>query len=167
MRPFWLICGALLAACGPDQGPLVCSAGPDFEVVIAADYGPLPADTVLRLHYGGRAYDDPEVLALAAPTTTRALFCYVSDRNGKYPTDALPLSASASGAAGAGGEGGGSFEPGAAIDALNCQLWTDGSADLDVWNEMYGMQTFKLQTEKRVCSVKSNIELSIDDGGAK
>ena len=165
MRLLWLVCGALLAACGPDQGPFRCPVGPDFDVLISAEYGPLPSDALLRLHYGGRAYDDPEELALAAPLPARALFCSVSDRNGKYAADAVPLGGHMPGAAGAGGEGGGSFEPGEAIDALDCQLWTDGSADLDVWSQMYGMVTTKLQTEKRVCTVKSQVTLTVDDAG--
>jgi hypothetical protein len=170
MRWLWLVCGALLAACGPDQGPVVCPVGPDFTVLITAEYGPLPSDLLLRLHYGGRAYGDPEELALAAPAPTRALFCYVSDRNGKYPEDAAPLGGRQAGSAGAGGEGGQGEEmqgPAAAVDALSCELWTDGSADLDVWSQMYGMLGVKLQTEKHVCTVKSKLELTLEDAGAK
>jgi hypothetical protein len=167
MRLLWLVCGALLAACGPDQGPFGCPVGPDFSVLITAEYGPLPSDLVLRLHYGGRAYDDPEELALAAPMPTRALFCYISDRNGQYATDAVPLGGRTTGTAGAGGEGGGSFAPGASIDALSCELWTDGSADLDVWSQMYGMTSVKLQTQKRVCTVNSSVELTLEDAGVK
>jgi hypothetical protein len=167
MRSLWLVCAALFGACGPDQGPPDCPVGgPDFAVVIAAQYGPLPSDTLLRLHYGGRAYDDPEELALAAPMPTHTLFCYVSDRDGNYPSNALPLGGSQMalvGAGGEGGEGGEAFGPGEAIVALNCQLWTDGSADLDVVSEMYGTMTVKLQTEKRVCTVKTNVELALGD----
>ena len=163
----WVLLAISLLACGPDQGPLACPVGPDFVVLITAEYGPLPSDLVLRLHYGGRAYDDPEELALAAPAPTRALFCYVADRNGTYPSEAVPLGGRAMGTAGAGGEGGASFAPGASIDALSCQLWTDGSADLDVWSQMYGMTSVKLQTQKRLCKVKSSIELTLDDAGMK
>ena len=166
MRLLWLVCAALVAACGPDQGPLVCPVGPDFQVLITAEYGPLPSDLLLRLHYGGRAYGDPEELLLAAPAPTRAIFCYVSDRNGTHLDDA-PLGGRQTGTAGAGGEGGGAFMPGEAVEALSCELWTDGSADLDVWSELYGMVSVKLQTEKRVCTVKSSVELTLDDAGVK
>ena len=167
MRLLWLICGALVAACGPDQGPLVCPVGPDFQVLITAEYGPLPSDLLLRLHYGGRAYGDPEELALAAPMPTRALFCYVSDRDGTYPDGAVPLGGRQTGTAGAGGEGGGTAVPGESIEALSCELWTDGSADLDVWSQMYGTVSVKLQTEKHVCTVKSSVELTLGDAGMK
>jgi hypothetical protein len=169
MRFRTFLFGALLASCGPNKGggPHVCSVGPDFNVLITAEYGPLPADTVLRLHYGGRPIDDPEELVLADPGTPRALFCYVSDRDGVYPSDAVPLGGPETNTGGGGGEGGASFEPGQPIDALLCQLWTDGSADLDVVTQMYGTVTLSLQTQKHVCVVDSSVTLSLDDAGAK
>jgi hypothetical protein len=159
--------GALVLSCGAHGPPLDCHADPDFEVTISAEYGPLPNDTVLKLHYGGRAFDDPEELVVADPGTPRALFCYVSDKNGVYPSDALPLGSPETGAAGANGAGGASFEPGEPIDALFCRLWTDGSADLDVVSQMYGTVSVSLQTEKRVCTVKSSVELTLGDAGIK
>jgi hypothetical protein len=174
MRLRSLLWVALLMACGPDKGgPHDCSVGPnfevgpDFEVLVMAEYGPLPFDTVLRLHYGGRPFDDPEVLELADPGTPRALFCYVSDRNGVYPPDAPPLGGPTNGQAGAGGEGGASYQPGEPVDALLCRLWTAGSANLDVVTEMYGTVSLELETKKDVCVVKTTLELTLDDGGTK
>jgi hypothetical protein len=165
MRFLPLVFGALLASCGPDGPPQDCHGGPDFEVTISAEYGPLPADTVLRLHYGGRAFDDPEELVVAAPSTPRALFCYVSDKNGVHSPADEPLGVAEAG--GAAGAGGAASEPGKPIEALFCRLWTDGSADLDVVTQMYGTTSVKLQTKKRVCTVEKSVELTLDDAGVK
>jgi hypothetical protein len=168
MRPRLLawLAPVLVFSCGPDAQPLECHGGPDFEVLITAQDLPLPADTVIRLHYGGRAFDDPEELTLADPETPQALFCYLAARDGTYDATAPalgsdPLSASG-GAAGAPSTGG----PGGPIEALLCRLWTDGSADLDVVTQMYGTTSVKLQTRKRVCTVESVVELAPPDAGS-
>lgn len=171
MRLCWLFLPCCLFACGPDVQPPSCgtTAAPDFDVLIRAEYGPLPPDTVIRLHYGGRASDDPEELDLADPKTPQALFCYVSDRDGHYPKTELALGGGVSADSGAGGEGGAGGEPGAAsakpIDALYCQLWTDGSADLDVITETYGKISVKLETQRSQCTIDSTLELVPADGG--
>jgi hypothetical protein len=165
MRSGWLLLAGSVLACGPDAQPINCPAGPDFKVLISAEYGPLPSDTVIRLHYGGRAFDDPEELVLADPATPQALFCYVSDRNGMYPQDEVALGNDRPDAAGAGGAGGESSGPGAPIQALLCALWTDGAANLDVVTQMYGVVSVKLQTTKNLCTVESTIELMPGDGG--
>ena len=152
---FWMFSFLLcVPSCGPDPEPFECHGANDFEVTIFAESGPLPSDTVLRLHYGGRAYDDPEELVLADPGTPQALFCYVASRNGDVPPNAPALGSKAN--AGAGGEGG-AADGGAPVDALVCKLWTGGSADLEVVTQMYGTVSVKLQTKKRVCTVKSEV----------
>lgn len=172
MRLRFLLFASVLFACGPDAEPQNCSgtAQPDFDVLITTPYGPLPPDTVLRLHYGGRAADDPEELDLANPKTPEALFCYVADRTGRYPKGEAPLGSSApgvdgaAGAAGAGGAGGASGA-GGAIEALYCRLWTDGSADLDVITETYGKVSVELETQRSGCTVEKTVELMPADGG--
>lgn len=173
MRLRWLLCSSVLFACGPDAQPQNCvgTAQPDFDVLITAEYGPLPPDTVLRLHYGGRAADDPEELDLANPKTPEALFCYVSDRMGVYAHDAPALGSSAPANSGAGGESGAGGAPAttptqpAAIDALYCRLWTDGSADLDVITQTYGKVSVELETQRSQCTVEKVVELMPADGG--
>jgi len=68
------------------------------------------------------------------------------------------------GSDGAGGAGGAGADAGP-YEALLCKLWTDGSADLDVETQMYGTVSVKLQSKKRVCTIKSVLELSTKDGG--
>jgi len=173
MRLRWLLLASALGACGPDADQQSCdgAALPDFDVLITAEYGPLPPDTVLRLHYGGRAADDPEELDLAHPKTPEALFCYVSDRMGHYSKDEPALgssAAAANGAAGDAGAGGESATAGAhagAIEALYCRLWTDGSADLDVVTETYGKISVELETKRSQCTVEKVVELMPPDGG--
>jgi len=166
LRSLTLLAPALALSCGPDAKPLECHAGPDFEVLISAQYIPLPSDTVIRLHYGGRAFDDPEELKLAAPGTPQALFCYPAARDGTYDHGAEALGSDrASGAGGAAGAGGESNVSGP-FEALLCKLWTDGSADLDVVTQMFGTTSVKLETKKRVCTVESVLELAPPDAGA-
>ncbi len=159
---------ALAPACGPDPEPLECNGAPDFEVLVSAadEDAPLPADTVLRLYYGGRAPDDPEVLTLSDPQTPQALFCYVSTRDRAYdPTSpALGSSASTTGSAGAGGEGGGGGAAGP-IEALFCRLWTDGGARLEVTTQLYGTSSLELALNKGVCTVQSELLLEPMDAG--
>jgi hypothetical protein len=164
MRFAWVLLSLLVAgpSCGPDPAPIVCK-GADFEVLLSAQNAPLPSDTVIRLHYGGRAFDDPEELVLAEPGTPQALFCYAANRYGVVESGAVALGSTATGGeAGAGG----SDDGGAPLEALLCQLWTDGSADLDVVTQAYGKVSVKLESKKRVCTVKSVLELRPADAGS-
>lgn len=160
MRLAWLALSlvTIAGACGPDPEPQPCT-GADFEVLISVPYVPLPGDTVVRLHYGSRAFSDPEELVLSDPKPPQALFCYRADREGRK------LDETAFGNDGAGGAGGvGALDD--SLDALLCELWTDGSADLDVVTQAYGMTSVKLQSKKRVCTIKSVLELSPADAGS-
>jgi hypothetical protein len=172
MRFCALLLTLLVSSCGPDSPPLPCNGGPEFSVLIKAPDGPLPSDTVVKLYYGGRAPDDPEVLTVAEPLTPQALFCYPSDKNGVYDASGPALGSKAatthtqSGAAGsgAGGEGGQGAGEGA-IEALACDLYTDGSARLEVVTALYGTQKLELALEKGVCTVKSKLVLEPMDAG--
>jgi hypothetical protein len=164
MRWCWVLCLALGPSCGPDPEPVVCQ-GADFEVLISAPDRPLPSDTTIRLHYGGRAFDDPEELVLATPGTPQALFCYPANRYGVVVAGAPALGSTVAAADGASGAGG-SDDGGAPLEALLCKLWTDGSADLDVASPTYGMVSVKLESKKRVCTVKSVLELRPADAGS-
>jgi hypothetical protein len=173
MRLRWFLLSSALFACGPDAEPQDCvgAAMPDFDVLITAEYGPLPPDTVLRLHYGGRDADDPEELDLADPKTPEALFCYVSDRMGQYPkgepalgSGPPPAVGGAAGDSGAGGEPA-AGEPPETIEALYCRIWTDGSAELDVITQTYGKVSVELETKRSGCTVEKVIPLMPVDGG--
>ena len=174
MRYAALLLPALVFSCGPDSPPVPCNGGvPEFSVVITAPEGHLPSDIVVKLYYGGRAPDDPEVLTVAEPMTPQALFCYPADKNGVYdasgpaigakPTAAHTQSGSA-GNGGAGGEGGQAGGDGT-LEALGCDLYTDGSARLEVVTMLYGTQKVELALEKGACTVKSTMVLEPMDAG--
>lgn len=166
LRAFAL--SALVLACGPDHEPELCHANADFEVVLRAAEGPLPSDLKLELHYGGRAYDDPETLVVAEPKAPpQALFCYVADRDGAHPAGEAALGApgASDGTAGAAGAAGAGSEGEGVLQGLFCRLWTDGSADLDVSSERYRTTTVHLQTQNHVCTVEKTIELTLPDAG--
>jgi len=163
---------ALAASCGPDAEPKECHGGPDFSVLITAPDGPLPPETVVKLYYGGRAPDDPEILTLAAPSTPQALFCYVSDKNGVYDAKGPALGAKSMAAAhslgGAGGEtsaGGAGGADDGTLEALVCNLYTDGSARLEVVTASYALASLDLALKKGVCTVSGSIVLETGDAG--
>ena len=162
----------LVFSCGPDPAPHDCGGSPDFSVTISAYSGPIPPDTIVRLYYGGRPPDMPEELELAHPKTPQALFCYPADRNGIYdpqgPAIGTQSHTRASAAAGAGGEGAGG-EGGAAsggLDALVCNLYTDGSARLEAESQLYGVNELELQLKKDVCTVQKTLVLEPMDAGS-
>jgi len=166
-----LVLLALVTSCGPDSPPLECHGAPDFSVLITAPEGPLPADTVVKLYYGQRSADDPEVLVVAEPATPQALFCHVSDRTGAYDTSEPALGqkgTSAFNLGGAGGEsgvGGESNGGSSAIDGLLCDLYTDGSARLEVKTALYDLAELGLSLKKGVCTVTDSITLEATDAG--
>ena len=167
MRHPWLVLLALVASCGPDPEPPACHGGPDFSVLITAPNGPLPLETVVKLYYGGRAPEDPEVLTIADPKTPQALFCYVSDKHGAYDAKGPALgsksSATAQSTGGAGGEAGAGGVNDGTIPALVCNLYTDGSARLEVVTAYYDIARLELALKKGVCTVESSITLESTD----
>jgi len=169
MRYPWLALLALVASCGPDAEPPECHGGPDFSVLITAPSGPLPPETVVKLYYGGRAPEDPEVLTVADPQTPQALFCYVSDKNGVYDSTGPALGSKTSAAAqstgGAGGEtgAGGAGPEDGTIPALVCNLYTDGPARLEVVTASYDLARLELALKKGVCIVQGSIVLESTD----
>jgi len=167
MRVQGLLLASLLLGCGPDpQQPQQCGGVPDFSVTISAKDGPLPTDTVIKLYYGGRSPNNPEVLTLADPLTPQALFCYPLDSSGKYNHDEPAIGAkktsSLAEVAGEGGEGGaGSSE----YTGVGCDLYTDGSARLEVVTLMYGTNLLELTPNKEHCTVPAELVLEMMDGG--
>lgn len=129
---------------------------PDFEVLITAAEGPLPADLLVRVEYGG----GEEEYLLAAPGTPEIMFCKHADRDGNV----VEAGAGGAGGEGSGGEAGG---PGARdVEALLCQIWSFGSARIEVETMAYPMATpLELTREQGVCTLKTELELSLPDGG--
>jgi len=157
-------------SCGPDPAPHDCGGRPDFSVTISAYSGPIPADTIVRLYYGGRPPEMPEELELANPKTPQALFCYPADRNGVYDakSPAIGTQARSVASAGAGGEGTGGDTSTASggLEALVCNLYTDGSARLEAESQLYGKNELELQLKKDVCTVSKTLVLEPMDAGS-
>jgi hypothetical protein len=141
-----------LAACGPDRKPAEpCPPSPDFSVLISAPGEPIPADTVIRLYYG--ANDMPEEFVLANPGVQKVLFCSAADRAGNKLPDALP-------SGGGGGESGAGAEPAVTVEALLCEAWSYGPAELEIETAEFPMQErASLEKESGVCTVESEVEL--------
>jgi hypothetical protein len=142
----WLV----TTGCGPDKPP--CSGPhPDFDVIVKFSDRPLPADTIVRVTYGGAKVEEYE---LAAPGNHEFVFCQAADADG-YPLEA---SAPTEGAA---GEGNG--EP---VRALACALWTGGYCKVEVRSASIGLPVDKgLSPREGVCTVKDTILLDPPDAG--
>jgi hypothetical protein len=166
MRIQVLFVASVLLGCGPDPKPHQCGGVADFSVTISAKTGPLPSDTVIKLYYGGRSPANPEVLMLSEPQTPQALFCYPVDSSGDYdnagPAIGVKNTSSFAEVAGAGGEGG---APGSEYEAVGCDLYTDGSARLEVVTQMYGTNSLELTPNKEHCTVATELVLEPMDGG--
>ncbi|HEY3499682.1 MAG TPA: hypothetical protein VGK73_33555 [Polyangiaceae bacterium] len=155
----------LVAACGPDKKPQQpCPTGPDFEVLISAAVGPLPSDTVVRLYYGAGDPEHPEEFVLANPGVPKVLFCSAADREGNKVDGGLPSQTAASG--GDGGESGAGGEKNVTVDALLCECWSFGSAELEIVTAEYpDEERVALKKKQGVCTVTSEIVLEKPDAG--
>jgi hypothetical protein len=150
---------ALLVASCKDAPPTKpnCTSLPDFEILVSAVDAPLPPDTVVSIEYGGGVM---EYYSLAGPSERHVLFCDVTDREGNPVTGAGGQAGQVAGGAGA-GEG-----PADPVEALHCELWTDGPATVTVETTLYPTAVVPLHAKKDKCTVSADIELGPDDGGA-
>jgi hypothetical protein len=89
-------------------------------LVVRAEDGPLPADTQIKVHYGGNPEGEP--YELGNPRPPQAVSCVEDTSEGGAPA--------VDGTAGAGGAATGNNE---ALDVwtLRCRLYTQGPARLD------------------------------------
>jgi hypothetical protein len=138
--------------------------GPDFDVIVttALEDARLPADTVVRVDYGGNLTEEH---GIEAGELHDNVFCDQTDRYGS------PVSVggqggegvSQTGQAGQGGAGSGS----SAVEALRCRLWTDGPATVKVMTSLYPTVETRLRSTAGVCTISAKIEIGPDnDGGA-
>jgi hypothetical protein len=148
-----------MMSCEDDSAqPADCPSGPDFEVLISALDAPLPADTVVTVTYGGGVMEEYRI---PDHGKHHVLFCMPSDREGN------PVETGGNGGQGpleGGASGRGGF-PGSGFEALSCSLWTDGPASLSVETSRYPTQTQELRAKEGKCTVSSEIELGLGDGG--
>ena len=138
-----------LSGCGPDK-PRCSGPHPDFNVLVTFGNRPLPADTIVRVTYGGSGIEEYN---LAAPGNQEVVFCQVVD------TDGNPLEASAL-TIGAAGEG--NTEP---VRALACALWTGGYSKVEVRSASVAPVTYSLSPRDHVCTVDEEIKLDPPDAG--
>jgi hypothetical protein len=153
----------LFSASCKDEPPMPPDCGgPDFDVLVTTTQEdlPLPADTVIRVDYGGNLTEEHGI----ERGEQDILFCDQTDRFGS------PVSAGGQGgqgvsetvgSAGHGGAGGvGSGPP-----ALRCRLWTDGPATVKVVTRVYPSAPVPLRSKAGLCTVSAKIEIGPDDGG--
>ncbi|HEY4102363.1 MAG TPA: hypothetical protein VGM44_00665 [Polyangiaceae bacterium] len=146
-----LLSGALALGCGPDRPD--CS-GPhaDFDITLRLRDRPLSADTVVHVTYGGsgmESYSPSE-----QGVTHEVVFCHLASLDGGLDLDDASL-----GAAGA------TSQDDSGIEALNCELWTGGYAELQITTDGLTPMTYELTPRERSCTVTQTIVLDSPDGG--
>ena len=168
MRVHWLgwlgLLAAPFAACGPDPKPSEPCNGPTFDLTVRAEDGPLPADTRIKVRYGGN--HEGESYALGQSAKGQAVFCTELTTQGGAPSE-QPVGASSAGgqggAAGAQPEGlaGSGAAASSGVWTLQCFLYTQGPAQLDATATGYESienQDLTLTDEDR-CQVSVPVEL--------
>ena len=150
------IFAAPFSACGPDAKPEQPCDGPNFNLVVTAENGPLPPDTRINVRYGGNQEGEP--YALGETAAPQAVFC-VEDTSvgGALGTD------EGESVAGVGGAASEATEPAIPdnVQALRCRLYTQGPARLDVTASGYEPiddRALSLERKKR-CEVAVPITL--------
>jgi hypothetical protein len=145
----------LLWSCGPDSRN--CS-GPNFRVVLKLAAGPLPADTVVHVTYGGSAVENFRLSDESAPHN-KVAFCQVADEYGTPLAPSAPSApegtdaAGAAGVAGAAGAGPDSGDPAPDVAAIYCELWTGGFTELEITGTGFETRDYDLAPKKGVCTV--------------
>lgn len=145
--------------CGPDARPPDCSNEPDFILEITAEDGPLPADTEVVVEYGGGS---EESYLLDAEPEPRIMFCMPH-----VPGPADPAQKSNAGAggqaAGGGGDGGADGEPAAPATRLECELWTQGPAIVEITGGDYALLHEDLKLARDECTLAVDLALTHDE----
>jgi len=135
-----VICAVAAGACDDGGPPASCpTQGAAFVVMITAGDSPLPADTEITVRYGGLQ----EVYRLAAPPCIKCpdvLFCDALNADGGIGDAGLPIS----------------------VHALRCEIWTGGSATLEVRASSYADLTEELAAESDGCGGVLTREIPIE-----
>jgi hypothetical protein len=154
LSPRYLLLTCLLAGgCSSDAGPeQSCPRTPAaFHVLIRAANGVLPDDTVVSVRYGGSAVE--QYYVSDPPSEPEVLFCKAVDNDGGPP-----------------GVGDASPPPFQEIEALACDLWTNGAAIVTVAASRYPVVERQLEPHTDHCGVSETVQAEImlgePDGGA-
>ncbi len=152
--PWLMLTGLLSLGCGPDSRDCT-QQGPDFNVTLELMNGrSLSADTVVHVTYGGSGMEDYSPSEHGV--THEVVFCTPEHADGGL--DLLDASAEG-GAAGASG----ADESG--IERIACQLWTGGSATLEVTTNGLDV-TYALTPREHACTVTQTFVVDSADAGS-
>jgi len=153
-------------ACGPDPKPEEPCAGPTFDLTVRAPDGPLPDDTVINVRYGGN--NDGEPYTLGETRTPQAVFCSAVSSCGGELSGGGGAASGASGTNsterdGAGDGTAGGSVPGGFV-AIECRLYTQGPARLDVNASGYAPIVERdLTLAQKRCQVEVDVVLELPD----
>lgn len=121
----------------------------------------LPADTLVRVTYGGSG---KEQYRLSEPNAIHeVVFCRPANAQGE-PLPSEPIEA---GVGAAGDDAGAPPMSDAAdgVEALYCELWTGGFTELEASASGLATMRYQLRPESRECTVRQTITLDSPDGG--
>jgi hypothetical protein len=153
---------ALLQNCGPDtrQRDLCNEPHPDFVVVITPVGATLPADTRVRVLFGSSLIEDYH---LNQSNNSEVVFCHASSLDGG-PLDTTEAGAgSDAGQADAAPDAAGVDSP--PVEALRCELWTDGGATIEISSASEPTVRRVLTPLADQCTVSEVIDLDQSDAG--
>lgn len=134
-----------LFGCGPlDDSNTSCSdPQPTFVVSIIAEAGRLPPDTVVTVSYGA----GEETYTLSDQDTLHEImFC---------TQNAEEVAGNVGGAAGESGDAGAAGEDNTRVRSLECELWTEGAATLQVVGGDFPMLEELLVAEADDCGIRT------------
>lgn len=181
------------AGCGPDQRQ--CSGThPNFVVTVKLGARPLPADTVVRVTYGGSGVEEFRLseenprhevlfctrkLAVAQLGDAAAEPSGAAGANGAVESDGAAGTDGAADTDGAAGTDGAADTDGAAgtdgaaaggaqvneVEELSCQLWTGGFTKLEVHGSGFLVTSYDLKPEQAKCTVTRQLVLDSPDAG--
>jgi hypothetical protein len=164
------ICLLVVSACSddpPTPSPPCEDPGPAFVVVVRPDAGSLPEDTVLRVTYGA-GQEDHDIGR--GSTEGEVVFCQPAQRDGtplSVPSEGGAASIAAAGAGGAEvvGAGGAPGAPIPTFPAARCELYTEGSASVDLLTAAYPPLHEDLEAEVDECGPRTvGVELELTAG---
>jgi hypothetical protein len=142
-----LVAWSVLLAVGCPSDPTPrdeCAVDPDFFVTVGSEAGGLPDDLWLQVEYGG----GKETFSFAPTEPPQVVFCTrVSGEGGAAAPSALTA-----GGTGAGGAAG-------ATESLECELWTEGPATIEVKALGYEPVERELKVDLEVCTTAVTLEL--------
>lgn len=142
-KAVWLL-AMLVTGCPDDPSTRdECGPGPDFLVTIQPDSGRLPDDLRLAVEFGGGT----EAVSISGGIDGQIIFC-----------DLLPPEAGEGGRSG--DEGGASGLVPGSYAALQCELWTEGPATVQITASGFEPLERDLRIDADECTTPIELELA-------